>query len=115
MELMNKKFLVDNLIKHHYESNKDYFTKINFLYFSEDKKLMSAYWEAPVGYFEQDCSEFDEVNYVIEGEIEITKGHKKMIARKGDCFYLKKGDKIKIKINKPSKTFLFIYPAEKVL
>ena len=65
---MDKNFLKDNLIDHPYDSNPDYHAKINFLYFSDDGKVMSAYYEAPVGSFKLSYTEFDEINYVIEGD-----------------------------------------------
>jgi uncharacterized cupin superfamily protein len=111
MKLMDEQFLKDNLITHPYDSNPDYFAKINFLYFSDDGKLMSAYWEAPVGCFDTYYSEFDEINYVIEGELEITVDGETINIKKGGCFFLKKGDQPKFNIIKPTRTFLFIYPA----
>ena len=111
MKLMDKKFLRDNLLSHPYESSPGYFAKINFLYFSDDGKVMSAYWEAPIGSFKLSYSEFDEINYVIEGELDITVGGETINVREGGCFFLKKGEKPTYNIIKDTKTFLLIYPA----
>jgi len=113
MKLMDKKFLKGNLIDHPYESNPDYHAKINFLYFSDDGKVMSAYYEAPVGFFKLSYTEFDEINYVIEGEVEITVDGETINVKEGGCFFLKKGEKPTYNIIKPMRTFLFIYPAGK--
>lgn len=113
MKVIDQNLLINNLVNHPYKSNPEYFAKINFLYLSDDKKVMSAYWEAPKGWFDNEYNGFDEINYIIDGEIELIFKDKSFTVKKGDCFLIKKGENVKFKIKKNSKTFLFIYPTDK--
>jgi len=115
MKVINSDFLVKNLVKHPYESNPSFKAKINTFYFSEDKKAVVGYWEAPVGWFDTVIEEQSEINYVIEGEIELISDNEKIIAKKGDCFLVENGEKIKWVIKEPIKTIFFIYPTPKKL
>ena len=59
---------------------------------------------------------YDEINYIIEGEIEIIFEDRVVTLKKGDYFIENKGDKVKYNIKKYTKTIFFLYPAsEKVL
>lgn len=115
MKVIKNDFLVKNLVKHPYESNPGYNAKINTFYFSRDKKLIAGYWEAPVGWFDTVIEEQNEINYVIEGEIELVSDSRKVTAKGGDCFLAEGGEKLKWIIKKPIRTFFFIYPAKKEL
>ncbi len=113
MEKISQDFLKDNLAKHPYDSNPDYFAEITFLYFSSDKKTVAFYWEAPEGWFEYECAA-DEVLYIIEGELDLIIDNEILNIRKGELYSAKNGDKLKFKIRKFVKSFGFIYPADKV-
>jgi ethanolamine utilization protein EutQ (cupin superfamily) len=89
-----KAFINDLLIKdtvnHPYDSNPEYVAKIHTFYYSKDEKLIAGYWEAPEGWFDAEIEEQNEINYVIEGEIDIICGDKIITAKKGDCFLVEK-------------------------
>lgn len=115
MKIIDQNFLVDNLTDHPYETNPEYFAKVNIFYFSKDEKFTAGYWEAPVGWFSAVIDGFYEINYVVEGEVEFISKDKILTARKGDCFLVEDGDKVRWNIKKFTRTFFFIYPATKVL
>lgn len=112
MEIIKKNKLINGLIIHPYDSNREYFSKINIFYYSQDKKFAAGYWEAPIGWFDSVTKGFDEINYIIEGEIEALSEDKtkKIIVKEGDCFIVKNGDKLRWKIKKFTRTVFFIYP-----
>ncbi len=112
MKKIDQKSLEDNLVDHPYDSNPDYFAKIAFLYFSPDKKVVSFYWEAPVGNFDYKCVA-DEILYIIEGEVELVSTSKSLTIKKGELYSAKDGDKLKFIIKKSVKSFGFMYPANK--
>jgi ethanolamine utilization protein EutQ (cupin superfamily) len=111
MKIIGGEFMTNNAVNHPYESNPDYNAKINTFYYSDDEKLIAGYWEAPEGWFEAQIEEQNEINYVIDGEIDIICGEKKITAKKGDCFLVESGEKLKWVIKKHIKTIYFIYPA----
>lgn len=115
MKIIDSNFLRNGLVVHHYESNKRYFSKINFFYFSDDEKLVAAYWEAPRGWFNHVCNGFDEVEYIIDGEIELSLEDKKVTAGRGDCLLIKNGEKVKFRIKKFAKVIALNYPLNKIL
>ncbi|UCB47199.1 MAG: hypothetical protein JSV25_07255 [Spirochaetota bacterium] len=57
-------------VNHPYDSNPDYIAKVNFFYVSQDKKLIAGYLEAPEVWFEAETKGFNEINYIVDGEIE---------------------------------------------
>ncbi|KPJ88375.1 MAG: hypothetical protein AMS17_05750 [Spirochaetes bacterium DG_61] len=71
MRLVNNDFLKSTTVNHPYDSNPDYTAKINTFYYSKDEKLIAGYWEAPEGWFDAEIEEQNEINYVIEGEIDL--------------------------------------------
>ena len=113
MEKINKTSFTEGLITHSYDSNPDFFSKINFFFFSEDKKLVSAYWEAPEGKFTFTYDTFDEVNYILEGELKIKSNSQVDDFKTGDCFILRKGESVEFTVIKRVISILFIYPVNK--
>ncbi len=113
MKAINNDFLIKNTVIHPYDSNPEYNAKINTFYYSKDEKLIAGYWEAPEGWFDAEIEDQNEINYVIEGEIDIICGDKKITAKKGDCFLVESGENLRWIIKKPIKTIFFIYPAGK--
>jgi uncharacterized cupin superfamily protein len=103
------------MINHPYESNPDYFAKINFFHFSNDAKLMAAYWEAPVGWFNWEYDGFYEIDYIIDGEIELVSEDETIIVKKGDCFLTEDGERIMFKIKKFTKALIFVYPINEII
>ena len=113
MRIIDSDFLKDNTVNHPYDSNPEYSSKINTFYYSKDEKLIAGYWEASEGWFDAEIEEQTEINYVIEGEIDIVCEGKKITAKKGDCFLVESGEKLKWIIKEPIKTIFFMYPANK--
>ena len=111
MRVISNDYLRKKSVVHHYDSNPEYSARINTFYYSKDEKLTAGYWEAPEGWFDAEIGEQSEINYIIEGEIEIVCGGKKITAKKGDCFLVESGEKLKWIVRKPIKTIFFIYPA----
>jgi ethanolamine utilization protein EutQ (cupin superfamily) len=115
VKAINNDFLIGDTVIHPYDSNPGYSAKINTFYYSEDEKFIAGYWEAPEGWFDAEIEEQSEINYVIEGEIDIICGDKKITAKKGDCFLVESGESLRWVVKKPVKTIFFIYPAGKEL
>ncbi len=111
MKIIEQNFLTKNLVEHPYDTNKDYFAKVNVFYISKDEKFIAAYWEAPEGWFSAKIDNFYEINYVIEGEVEFILRDKTIKAKKGDCFLLEDGDEVRWNIKKFTRTVFFIYPS----
>ena len=114
MKLFDSKTLKNEAVIHPYEDNPGYEALINTFFYSDDKKAIAGYWEAPTGWFTSEIEEQSELNFLIEGEIDIVSlddGSKRISAKKGDIFLIEKGDRIKWVINKPVKTIYFIYPS----
>ncbi len=112
MRIISSESITTNTAIHPYECNPGYEARINTFHFSEDERFVTGYWEAPEGWFDADIGEQTEINYVIEGEIELVGAGKSITAKKGDCFVAEPGDKLKWIIKKPIKTIYFIYPAD---
>jgi ethanolamine utilization protein EutQ (cupin superfamily) len=55
---------------------------------------------------------FDEVAYVIEGELHISDGANSFVARKGDIFSVGYGTQLQISVPEYSKVFYAAYPAD---
>jgi len=113
MKQIDKNSLKANLLVHPYESNPKYFSFVNFFHYSSDGEVGVGYWEAPKGWLEFTFNGFQEVNYVIEGEIEFTSNGKNITAKEGDCFIINDGDTVRWEIKKFTRTFFFIYPLTK--
>ena len=113
MKLIDKNSLKTNLLVHPYESNPDYFSYVNIFHYSSDGKVAVGYWEAPKGWIEFTFTGFHEVNYIIEGEMEITSNGRKITAKEGDCFIINDGDTARWEMKKFTRTFFYLYPLTK--
>lgn len=114
MQVIRKEELIDGMVDHPYESNVDLLARVNFFYYSEDRKLAVAYYESPAGWFDAEVNGFDEIDYVLEGEVELIKDDgEKVTVREGDCFLIQDGDKFRWRMTKFSKMIFFIYPLTK--
>ncbi|OHD69100.1 MAG: hypothetical protein A2177_08360 [Spirochaetes bacterium RBG_13_68_11] len=112
MKVFSKEFLAGNLYVHPYDSNPDYFSYVSFFNYSPDGKTASGYWEAPKGWLEFTFSGFEELNYVIEGEVEITnlETGEKIVAKPGDVYLIKDGDHVRWTMTKFTRTVFWVYP-----
>ena len=112
MNVISKENLIKNLVNHPYDSNPEYFAKVNIFYYSPDGKFAAGYWEAPKGWFNAEIEGFSEIDFIIEGEIEAVSEDKTktVVAKQGDCFLIENGDRFLWKINNKTKAVFFIYP-----
>jgi len=69
-----------------------------------------AYYESPAGWFDVEINGFDEIDYVLEGEVELNEGGEAVTVKEGDCFLIRDGDKLRWRMTKYSKMIFFIYP-----
>ena len=115
MKLFKSKIIKKRVVSHPYDCNPDYAAKINTFYYSKDSKAIIGYWEAPVGWFTAQIEDQNEVNFVIEGEIDISSEENTITAKKGDCFLVESGEELRWVIKKPIRTIFFIYPSSKEL
>jgi len=113
MKIIRKDELVDGMVDHPYESNTDLIAKVNFFYFSKDRKMAVTYYESPPGYFDVEVNGFDEIDYILEGEVELTADGEVATVKAGDCFLIQDGDKLRWRMTKYSKMIFFIYPITK--
>ena len=110
MKLISKHEMVSALVDHPYESNPNLVAKVNFFYFSPDKKLAIAYYESPPGWFDVEVKGFSEIDYVLEGEVELISDSSTIRVKAGDSFLIEDGDKLRWKMHTTSKMLFFIYP-----
>jgi len=110
MNVIRKDELIEEMVDHPYESNSDLIAKVNFFYFSEDRKMAMAYYESPAGWFDVEINGFDEIDYVLEGEVELVANGEVVTVKEGDCFLIQDGDKLRWRMTKFSKMIFFIYP-----
>jgi len=71
MRVIKKDELIRGMVDHPYGSNVDLIAKVNFFYFSEDRKLAMAYYESPPSWFDVEVKGFDEIDYILEGEVDL--------------------------------------------
>ena len=119
MHLVSKNEMQANLVfDFAYGDDPSIFSKVVFLDFIKDKefigekKMITGYWEAPVGSYDFEFDSFNEIAYLIEGEVDFVSEKKKMTVKKDDYYFCAIGEKFKIIIKKPVKMFLMIYPIE---
>jgi uncharacterized cupin superfamily protein len=112
VKVYNKEFLAGNLYVHPYDSNPEYLSYVNFFNYSADGKAATGYWEAPKGWLEFTFSGFQELNYVIEGEVVVTNlaTGEKVVARPGDVYLIQDGDRVRWEMTKFTRTVFFVYP-----
>lgn len=110
MKVITQKELVGNLVDHPYDTNPALVARVNFFYYSGDGKMAIAYYKSPKGWFDVEVNGFDEIDYVIEGEVELISGTETLVAKSGDCFLIQNGDKFRWRMTKPSRMIFFIYP-----
>jgi ethanolamine utilization protein EutQ (cupin superfamily) len=110
MKIITKEMLTNGLVDHPpYDSNPELKAKLNFIYRSPDGRMAMAYYESPKGWFDVDVNGFDEIDYVIEGEVELITDNQRMTAKSGDCFLIQDGDRFRWQMNQPSKMIFFIH------
>ena len=110
MKVFTRDELIKGVVDHPYDSNPSLLAKVNFFYFSKDRKMTVAYYESPVGWFDVEINGFDEIDFVLEGEVELIAEGRILTARPGDCFLIQDGDKFRWRMTKYSKMLFFIYP-----
>ena len=110
MKVFTRDELIKGVVDHPYDSNPSLLAKVNFFYFSKDRKMTVAYYESPVGWFDVEINGFDEIDFILEGEVELIAEGKTLTARPGDCFLIQEGDKFRWRMTKYSKMLFFIYP-----
>jgi uncharacterized cupin superfamily protein len=110
MKVFPRGELVDGLVDHPYESNPGLLARVNFFYFSADRKLTMAYYESPPGWFDVQVQGFEEIDYVLEGEVELVSAAGTLVAREGDCFLIQDGDRFRWRMKRRSRMIFFIYP-----
>ena len=113
--MISQEYMKSEVGSHPYDCNPGYKAKINTFYYSNDSKVIIGYWEAPVGWFTAQIEEQNEINFVIEGEIDICSEENTITAKKGDCFLVLRGEFLKWIIKYSVRTIYFIYPSSKGL
>jgi uncharacterized cupin superfamily protein len=110
MKVISKEMLIKNLVDHPpYDTNPALLAKVNFIYFSPDGRMAMAYYESPKGWFDVEVKGFDEIDYVLEGEVELISDDQRLKAKPGDCFSIQDGDKFRWQMNEPSKMIFIIH------
>ncbi|MBN1264680.1 MAG: hypothetical protein JXA25_04255 [Anaerolineales bacterium] len=113
MKVFSKETLLKNMVEHPYDTNQDLVARVNFFFRSEDGRLTIAYYESPAGWFDVSVEGFSEIDYVLEGEVQLSSRSGKVVARKGEAFLIEDGDSFRWHNVKPSKMLFFIYPVTK--
>jgi len=110
MRLFTKEVMQQGMQDHPYESNPDLMAQVNFFYTSPDGKLTMAYNESPVGWHDVEVKGFEEIDYVLEGEVQLVSETENILARAGDAFLIEEGDKFRWHMLTPGRMIFFIYP-----
>jgi uncharacterized cupin superfamily protein len=103
--------LIDDIA---YDDNPEVFLKVVILdifndkEFIDRKKLITGYLEAPVGSYNIIFRDFNEIAYIIKGEMELTSKDIKNTVKKGDYYYCKIGEKFKVNIKNPVRIFFVL-------
>jgi len=113
MKVFSRDMLIKGMVDHPYDSNPDLLAKVNYFYYSADGKMAMAYYESPEGWFDVEVKGFDEIDYILEGEVELVSKEQRLTAKAGDCFLIQDGDKFRWEMKKYSKMIFFIYPLTK--
>lgn len=110
MKIISKEMLIKGLVDHPpYESNPELLAKVNFIYHSPDGRMAMAYYESPEGWFDVEVNGFDEIDYILEGNVELISDKQRLTVKSGDCFWIEDGDKFRWQMNEPSKMIFFIH------
>jgi ethanolamine utilization protein EutQ (cupin superfamily) len=110
MKLFSKDELIAGLKDHPYDTNPDFTARVNYFYFSPDGKMLMAYYESPIGWFDAEINGFEEIDYVLEGLVRLSSKNGTLTAKAGDCFLIQNGDRIRWEMVKPSRMIFFLYP-----
>jgi uncharacterized cupin superfamily protein len=113
MKVFRKAEIIRGLVDHPYDTNPELIAKVNFLFTSKDGKLTMAYYESPAGWFDVEVDGFQEIDYVLEGEVHLESENESLVAFAGDAFLIEDGDAFRWEMVKPSKMVFFIYPITK--
>lgn len=115
MKVLTKEHIGKNLYDDFaYPDTPDVVSKVSFLdIFNEEdiakyKKVVTGYWEGPVGTYNTVFSRFNEFAIVMEGEMEYISGDKKYILKEGDYYFVELGEGFTVNVLKPTKTFFVL-------
>lgn len=101
------------LVNHPYSSNPDYFSRINFFHFSPDRQLASYYWEAPPGIIPLHYEQFDELIFLLEGQLEIRSASGTQSFGPGDVLEISRTDGVlEFRIATTVKAIGYVYPVD---
>lgn len=112
MKVISHRTILDSVVTHPYDCNPGYSGKIHTFHYSPDQRLLMGYWEAPPGWFEVEIGEQTELNYVLQGEIQISSEGGALGAGQGDCFVVYPGEKLHWQVIEHIRTIYVIYPAD---
>jgi uncharacterized cupin superfamily protein len=110
MRLITKVEMLQGIQDHPYDTNPELMAKVNFFYTSPDGKLTMAYYESPIGWHDVEVRGFEEIDYILEGEVQLVSDSETIIARSGDAFLIEDGDVFRWHMLAPSRMIFFIYP-----
>ncbi len=112
MKVLSHHSIADSLVDHPpYPSNPALHAELSILYYAPDGSTLIAYYEAPEGWFQVEVEGFAEMDYVLEGEVELISDRLHLTAKPGDCFFLEEGDEFRWQMTKPSK-MIFVLNCE---
>jgi uncharacterized cupin superfamily protein len=105
--------LIAGLVNHPYDSNPDYFARINFFYTSPDRRLGMYYWEAPVGQVTLRYEQFDEMIVILDGILEISNQTGRQHFEKNDCLEITRTDgELVFQVLEEVKAVGFVFPID---
>lgn len=110
MRLFTKDEMLQGMQDHPYDTNPDLMAQVNFFYTSPDGKMTMAYYESPIGWHDVEVKGFEEIDYVLEGEVELVSETETILAKAGDAFLIEDGDTFRWHMRQPSRMIFFIYP-----
>jgi len=115
MRVFTKADLLQGMVDHPYDTNPELRANVNFFFFSKDRKLAVAYYESPTGWFDVVVDGFEEIDYVLEGEVVLESQENRLVAKAGDCFLIQDGDRFRWRMTQPSRMIFFIYPVTRAI
>lgn len=115
MKKHTRETMLEGLVVHPYETNPDYFARINFFHFSPDGNLATYFWEAPVGEVQLKFERFDEMIFVLAGKLEVTKSGHRSIFRAGDALEISREDgALLFRVLQEVQAVGYVYPLDEV-